>query len=235
VSDDGAVVSTTADIPVTEKIARLSARIDRGEAAAAVPELEQIEANNPDLSDVHKALCKGYAALGERAKMVKEAGEWGSRDPEGASRDDRIARDVRSAALEKETQDAAFDVLETKLGTAGPDALYDIAYGNVARGQPATILRAKKSLMDDDVKKHMSPALAVTMKIRTSSNICETRAKYFAEAKRSGDLRTIEALAPYLHKTGCGFLNSRDCFPCLRGGEDSVEAVIAAIRARSKK
>jgi len=165
--------------------------------------------------------------------MLKEAAIWGTLDPEAD--DDRIVLDVRSAALEKETQDAAFDVLEKNLGNGGADALYDIAYSNLAKTQPQTIARAKKSLANDDVKKKFSAALAITMQLRTTKDICDAKTKYFAEAKRSGDSRTIEALAPYLQRTGCGFLSSRDCYPCIRGGDDSVDKVIAAIRARSKK
>jgi serine/threonine-protein kinase len=127
--------------------------------------------------------------------------------------------------------EAGFTTLE-RMGAAGLDALYELAYGQGTSGVAAT--RARKSLAKPELKAKMSPALAVTMEIRNAPS-CEAKKKHFAEAKTSGDERTLAALSPYYATKGCGFANSRDCWPCMRGGEDSLAKTTAAIKERVKK
>ena len=125
--------------------------------------------------------------------------------------------------------------MEHKLGAAGADALYDLAFGapSQSTSNAALTARAKKSLQDDAVKSHMSPALVVTVNIRSTQNVCDAKTKWFAQAASSGDARTEAALTPYLKKSGCGRRGRVDCHPCLRTGDDSVEKTVAAIHARA--
>jgi hypothetical protein len=78
----------------------------------------------------------------------------------------------------------------------------------------------------------MSEALGLTIAIRTTTNICDAKTKYFAQATISGDQRTVDVLTPYLKRGGCGRHGRVDCHPCLHGGNDSIEKTVAAIRAR---
>ena len=231
----GHSIFTPAETGPGDKISTLRTRIDRGDAKGAIPELEALASKYPDRADVHHALARGYLATKDIPKMVAEVGKWGALDADGASNDDQLALAVRDAALDRDIADAAFPVLEMKLGSAGPDALYEIAYGAPGKSAPLSQVRARKSLSAADVKKHMSPALVVTLDIKLSSNICDTKVKTFPEAKKVGDQRTLDALGPFTHLTGCGFLNTRDCFACIRGGDDSLDKTMAAIRARLKK
>jgi tRNA A-37 threonylcarbamoyl transferase component Bud32 len=181
-----------------------------------------------------RARCLAASAAGDRGSVVREASAWASASPSAAEQDDEVARAVGAAALDSAAADRAFELLETKLGRAGADVIYDLAYGSTATSAPATATRAKHALEDDAVKPHMSAALAVTVAIRSSSDPCEAKKKYFAQAAKDGDARTLDALTPYLKRGGCGRKGRKDCHPCLRFGSDSVEKTVEAIRARVK-
>jgi serine/threonine-protein kinase len=241
---DGEAPKKTSDNPFSmllpdtgpeSKIAALAAKVDKGEAKDAIPELEALAAKYPERPDVHRALAHAYLATNDTQKMIAEAGKWGALDEKAAGADDTIVGAVQDAALDRDSADAAFPVLELKLGEAGADSLYEIAYGTAGKKEQLSQIRARKSLTAADVKKHFSPALAVTLDIKMSTNICDTKKDAFPEAKRVGDQRTLDVLLPFTRTRGCGFLNTGDCFPCIRGGDDSLDKTMAAIRARIKK
>jgi len=179
----------------------------------------------------HRAKIEAAAKAGDHATVVREAAVWAA-GPHSDKDADEIARAVEAASAAQE--DAAFELMEHKLGAAGADALYDLAYGapSQSTANAALTTRAKKSLQDDAVKSHMSPALTVTLNIKTTQNVCDAKTKYFSQAASSGDSRTEAALVPLLKKTGCGRRGRFDCHACLRTGDDSVEKTVAAIRAR---
>jgi hypothetical protein len=177
----------------------------------------------------HRARCLSAAASGDHEGVIREATAWAA-DNASADSDDEVARAVGAEVGHQ--ADAAFDLLEHKLGRAGADILYDLAWGPAAAGDPTSATRAKHALQDDGVKSHMSPALAVTVGIRTTSDACAAKTKYFVEAAKVGDARTLDALAPLLKRGGCGRHGRVDCHPCLRSGDDSVDKTAAAIRAR---
>jgi hypothetical protein len=171
------------------------------------------------------------AQAGDYASVVREAAIFAA-GPHSDHDTDEVARAVESASAAQE--DAAFELMEHKLGSPGVDALYDLAYGAPSQSTANASLtaRAKKSLQDDAVKSRMSPALAVTLNIKTTQNVCDAKTKYFAQAASIGDARTDAVLTPYLKKGGCGRRGRVDCHPCLRTGDDSIEKTVAAIRAR---
>ena len=179
----------------------------------------------------HRAKIHAAAQAGDHASVVREAAVWAA-GPHSDKDADEIARAVEAASAAQE--DAAFELMEHKLGAAGVDALYDLAYGapSQSTANAALTTRAKKSLQDDALKSKMSPALTVTLAIKTTQDVCAAKTKYFAQAASVGDARTEAVLAPLLKKTGCGRRGRVDCHPCLRTGDDSVEKTVAAIRAR---
>ncbi len=179
----------------------------------------------------HRANIRAAAQTGDSATVVREAADW-TAGPHSDRDATEIAQAVEAASTAQE--DVAFELMEHKLGAAGVDALYDLAYGAPSQSpQNASVTaHAKKSLQDDAVKSHMSPALAVTIGIKATQNVCDAKPKYFAQAASVGDARTEAVLAPLLKKSGCGRRGRADCHACLRAGDDSVEKTVAAIRAR---
>ena len=208
---------------VVVAVVRLSGRShEAGSSASAAP------------SGDHRVRCLNASASGDRGSVVREASAYVAASPTAAEQDDDVARAVGAAALDSAAESPAFDLLENKLGRAGADVLYELAYGSTAPSAPAVATRAKQALQGDVVKAHMSPALAVTAGIRASSDPCEAKKKYFAQAAKDGDARTLDLLTPYLKRVGCGRKGRKDCHPCLRTGSDSVESTVQAIRARVK-
>jgi tRNA A-37 threonylcarbamoyl transferase component Bud32 len=177
----------------------------------------------------HRARCLAAASTGDAARVVREANALVAASP-GANFDD-VAKAVAGAAAAE--PDAAFDLLEHKLGRAGADQLYELAWGPLASSTPDVAARAKRALESDAIEPHLDPALAVTIHIRATSNICEAKTRYFATAAKVGDARTLAALEPYKKRWGCGRRGRHDCHPCLRTGSDSIEKTVAAIRART--
>jgi hypothetical protein len=80
--------------------------------------------------------------------------------------DVKLRDDVRAAALQRDAQDEAFALLESKIGSAGIDILYDIAYGSMGRGYPQAAARARRSLSVGEVRDRATPALAVLLEFR---------------------------------------------------------------------
>jgi serine/threonine-protein kinase len=238
-STSGAPLATGAPIAprnlTAEDIAALDQRAQKGEAVTVLPTLEAFAKQHADRADVHRALCHAYIATSDKAAMLREAIAWASLDAATFDDDDKVSAALRGAALDKDLQEQAFDALETKLDTTGPDVLWDLAYGTSPSAPPVPQARARKSLAKPEVRKKTSPALAVTLDIKNASSICDAKTKSFPEAKRVGDARTISVLSQYQNPRGCGFLKMSDCWPCLRGGDDSVAKTIAAIQARSGK
>jgi serine/threonine-protein kinase len=129
------------------------------------------------------------------------------------------------------SQDAAFEMLESHMGTQGPDILHDLAFGK--RTAPAAVVaRAGKSLKSDDVRKRASPALLVALDLRFSGG-CQAKHKLLDRAREHGDERSLSQLRGLLHGKGCGFLGLSDCWKCMRADRKLSDA-IKAISDRTK-
>ncbi|MGH7330366.1 MAG: hypothetical protein ACREJX_18620, partial [Polyangiaceae bacterium] len=139
--------------------------------------------------------------------------------------------DIRNAALSAATQEAAFDLLENKMGTVGPDTLYNIGYK--ITGYPGASERARRALAKPDVRERASPSLAVTLELR-SANSCGAKKSLFDQASKVGDTETLAVLKTYTPTRGCGFLSARDCWPCMHK-DGSLSSTIHDIEAREGK
>ncbi len=129
------------------------------------------------------------------------------------------------------SQDAVFEMLESHLGTQGPDVLHDLAFGK-RTSTPAVVSRAGKSLKSDAVRKHASPALLVALDLRFNGG-CQAKHKLLDRAREHGDERSLSQLRGLLHAKGCGFLGLSDCWKCMRADRKLNDA-IKAISERTK-
>jgi serine/threonine-protein kinase len=162
---------------------------------------------------------------------MREAELWIEGDAT-AARDPKLQEDVRNAALVRETQEAAFSLLEKRMGTAGIDILYDVAYGTTGKLYPLAAVRAKRSLDDPDVRDHASAALSVLLDFRDAKG-CEAKHGFLERARDQGDARMLPILQPLVAPRGCGFFGRGDCNPCMHRDHLLTDA-IAAIIARSQ-
>jgi hypothetical protein len=81
------------------------------------------------------------------------------------------------------------------------------------------------------VRAHASDAALVALDLHAATS-CDGKHAAIGRAKDSGDARALPLLTPLTYSQGCGFLRSRDCWPCLHR-DGSLQAAIAAINARA--
>ncbi len=233
-STTGTPTSTSKAPPdphVDEQVRAAEAALAAGDRDKALAILEPLERDAPHRADVHHDLSLVRAAQGDTRGELEEALEWLAADT-SAQPDTSLVQDTRKAAASKATADAAFALLESgKLGAAGSDELYELAYG---KHHPAwTAARARKALSGQQVREQASPALKVALDLREAKT-CEQKHALLPEAARVGDARALGELLPLTSRRGCGFANARDCHPCLRK-DGQLGTAIKTIRARDKK
>jgi eukaryotic-like serine/threonine-protein kinase len=220
---------TVPDTKADDAVKLATTKLSSGDADGAIAILTKVEAQSPARGDVHKQLYLAYMQTSNPQDAMAEAGKWLDADDK-ALKDVKLPSDVKAVASGgKDGSEAAFGILETKLGAAGPDILYDLAYGTGTNALVAA--RARKSLAKPDVQKVMSPALDVTLDIKNTSG-CESVKSLFGRAKDAGDERTVSVLRTYQATRGCGFVGTRDCYPCMHK-DGSLSKTIAAIQAKA--
>jgi serine/threonine-protein kinase len=231
----GAVVSSRApraDPKADDVVASAQANIEKGDFATAIDQLTTVERANPDRAEVHVGLEKAYTGVRNAREAMREAGLWLDAEPAGAA-DLKLQEDVRNAALFREAQEEAFQILESKMGARGIDILYDIAFGASGHLYPQAAARAKRSLLIDQVRARASPALGVVLDLRETKG-CEAKHALLERARDQGDARLLPVLQQLASVRGCGFLSAADCYPCMRKDELLGEAV-SAIGQRAAK
>jgi serine/threonine protein kinase len=196
-----------------ELVATARANVEKEDFAAALDQLSGVEKSSSDRADVHLLLERTYAGLRNSREAMHEAGMLLVLDSSAAA-DAKLRDDIRGAALLRDAQDEAFSLLESKMGPAGIDILYDIAYGTVGRPYPQASARARRSLSIDDVRDRAGPALAVLLDFRDAKT-CDAKRALLPRVRDQGDARMLAILQQHQSTRGCGFLALIDCYPCL--------------------
>ncbi len=199
-----------------------------GQGATA---LEELATRYPDDPAVWRALMRAHAKDKRGADAMRAVAKLAAIN-ERAVDDDEVEAAITSAAQgTADSADAAFALMESGLGSKGPDVLYDLS---TTKGlSPRTMARAKQTLAKPEVKLRMSPALSVAMDLKSASG-CEAKRALLGRAKEQGDARALPPLRQLTTPRGCGFLALGDCWSCLRR-DNALGAAIAAIEDRSGK
>jgi hypothetical protein len=82
------------------------------------------------------------------------------------------------------------------------------------------------------VVEQASPAAKAALALRRTSGCKELHA-LLEDAKKNGDDRCLTPLKKLTRKSGCGFLNMADCYPCMRKDSALTDA-IEAVKARPR-
>jgi serine/threonine-protein kinase len=236
---DGAasIANAAADQPGSseddDRIKAALASIDKGDYGTGIATLTTLEPADMGRADVHRALLKAYLATSATADAMREAGLLVKTEP-GSATDPKLLEEVRNAALAGgPAADEAFALLESSLGSAGPDILYDLVYTTLAQQYPAAAKRASRALASPDVKTRFNAGLAVAMDLRVA-NTCEKVKALLPRASDQGGSRALAVLKAYVPNRGCGFLGTRDCWPCIHK-DGSLAKAIAAVEDRTAK
>ena len=195
---------------------------------AAIVQARNIATENPTRPEPQRILFQAHAGKGDTKGALADAAQWLALDP-NAQNDTQLRELVKAAAASKEDEGAALGLLESgKMGAAGADMLYDMAYGS---GYSATLSsRAKKSLAHGEAMRNASPALQVALDLRSAKD-CESKKELLARAAAIGDARSLAIVEGYGKRGGCGFLGMSDCYGCMRK-DDTLEKATAALRSR---
>jgi hypothetical protein len=128
-------------------------------------------------------------------------------DPE-RGRDKTVGALVVKAALSPgEASTRALDLMGTRMGSLGPDMLYDLMLTSIPLRQAA-----RERLDDAAVRKQFSPALAVAFELRTART-CAERVPLLRRALETGDARAVSTLIGLstAAKRGCGPKKKHAC------------------------
>jgi serine/threonine protein kinase len=107
-----------------------------------------------------------------------------------------------------------FKVVQDKMGTAGPDLLYELL---TTRGGSKAAKRADELLRDEAVRSRGSPAMRIAYDLRTAKT-CDAKRALYERAGEEGDRRTLGQL----------FVLSREC-----GSNDpKLKAALEALKKR---
>jgi eukaryotic-like serine/threonine-protein kinase len=171
-----------------------------------------------------RALGRGYTLIGNRKASMTAYGKALDLDPPIA-KDKQLASDVRRAAADAATSDQALGIAARHLGEIGTDLIYDVHMA--LKGDPATskiASRAKEMLDSPSIRVKASAPLQVVLDLGSAKGCNGVRA-VLPRAAESADQRALPRLKSFTSRSGCGFLGMRDCYACLRRGNDLQRAI----------
>jgi serine/threonine-protein kinase len=213
-------------VPPTAPADQLAAATLQGTAA-----LEELSTRFSEDPAVWRALVRSYTKEKRGADAMRAVVKLVALSDRAVDDDDVVEAITSAAQGPAESSDAAFTMMESGLGTKGPDILYDLS---TTKGlTPRTASRVKQTLAKPEVKSRMSPALAVAIDVKNASG-CEAKRALLPRAKEQGDSRVLGSLRAYLAPRGCGFLGLGDCWSCMRR-DNALGSTIAAIEERTTK
>jgi len=215
VKDDASKAAVAKD----SELAQLILRADSGGEAALAELGKRPEALRSPVEWL--ALGHGHAALGHFQASLSAYRDGVRVKPE-LSKEPRLLRDVRRAALDPEASDAALKLATTGLDSAGIDLVYDLWESSKGSPTRAQLAKQTRALLDDDaVRAKASPALKVLLDVgKSQKEGCAAVKRWLLRAASEGDARVLPTLKRFDDRRGCGFLGLSDCYYCLRAGKD---------------
>jgi len=175
------------------------------------------------------ALGRGYAKLAHLSASLA-AYQKGVAAKPALSADPNLVADVRRAALDASTSEAALKFAASSLGANGVDLLYDVWDSSKAVPSRAPLSKAARGYLDDDaVRAKASPALKLLLELgKAQKEGCAGVKRWLGRAATEGDARVVPALKRFDDRRGCGFLGLNDCYSCLRAGKELGAAASGA-------
>ena len=193
--------------------------------------LAELAARFPEDPAAWRALMRAYTAEKRGVDAMRAVAKLAAVN-DRATEDEDVAEAVKAAVQGPiESADAAFALMESGLGSKGPDLLFDLS---TTKGiSPKAQARLKQALAKSEVKARMSPQLALVVEFRGASG-CEAKKALLGRAKEQGDGRLLTSLRALQAPKGCGFLGLGDCWTCMRR-DNALGAAIAGIEERTGK
>ena len=141
--------------------------------------------------------------------------------------DAQVRRELLAFVNDPRTAVAALGAVATTAHSGAPDLLFHV--WTATRERTDTTRLAEDLLFTKDVRANVSPALSIVLDLRDNRD-CDSVRGILSRAIAHGDRRCLVALARLQGRTGCGAGQSEDCYPCLREGNELLQATDAAAR-----
>lgn len=192
------------------KIARASTDELAAANAKGISGLIPLAERYPEDPEVLRPLLYAYAS---RAMGLADAMVIATRllkvAPEDAKEADLRYLIKKAATIPGETSRIAFDLMIDRLGTTGPDLLYELYLSD-----PKVSPKTEQLLRDPRVVAHTTPALAIALELRRAGT-CAGRVPLLDRAAALGDRRSVAILSQFSagSKTGCGRWKRGPCSP----------------------
>jgi hypothetical protein len=206
--------SPSASEPTASAVPTSVALAPPSELAAAVGHgvagLKPLAERYPDDPAVLKPLALAYGKKESGyVAAIQTAEQLFAVSPEAV--DDRKLRALLVKVAQGPTERAAqaIELMSTKMGSAGPDILYDLMITNRKMRDGL-----KTRLADAEVRKLFSPALAIAYDLRTAES-CAARVPLLPRALEVGDGRAVVVLSWLGNgsRRGCGWRRRQRCKP----------------------
>jgi len=181
--------------------------------------------------DTWRALGRGHCVTGEYARCLDLYRDGIAAKPALAD-DLEVLRDLRALAEIPEVGVRALDFFAERLGSAGPDLLFDV--WSSPRTKDAALTKHARDLLEQErVKTRMTPALAGYFELADALKAprCKELKPLLERLGPVLDARSMTFLNRLTHRRGCGFLGLSDCYSCLRAGNE-LKVAIDGARAR---
>lgn len=221
-----AVVSPNA--PVTPEtpppIVTVNENQDESEARETVADIGEVPVYKRSVEDWLR-LGDAHARLEQWSESVAAFRNAMQLKP-AVSQQALVVRRLRQAAEQPEAYKAAVNVAVHMLGELGIDVIYDV-------WQDTREVPAKREIHEFADKKlrilrlsKASAALRVQLELEFGdSSDCEKVARAVRDAVRHADFRSLDSLTRLRKTDGCGVSKKRDCYPCLRAGDELQRAI----------
>jgi len=188
--------------------------------AAGPKELEKLRARFPDHAGIALALAQAYSEQKKHAQAVSTISRILSANPK-ANTDPQIARILFGAAQARESQEAAFTLLEGPMGPLGADIVYDLVTTSGVRLDVQA--RADRWLRSKDFDRLSSPQLNIAVALRNATS-CKQRYGLLLRAKNVGDERSLVYLKRF---------PEAEANACLKA-DSRLDDAVSAIELRKK-
>ncbi|MFO0575415.1 MAG: serine/threonine-protein kinase [Polyangia bacterium] len=197
--------------------------------AQGVDALLALERQYPADARIKHALVRAYGAQSRYPEAMQAIAQAAPVDPM-ILQDEEVMK-VLTAAIQgpAEAAQAAATLLESGLGEAGIDLLFDFtSKQSKIRGKS----RLQQSLGKPEVLARASVPTRVALELRAAKS-CEAKRALLPRVQQEGDQRALGLLKALAQTQGCGFMGDEDCWGCLRKTTELQDAV-AALEARVK-
>ncbi len=209
--------SAVAYLPAPTGSALLLERARLGDEEA----LKKLEELPPEKRSTEQALALSQGWLAKKRIELDELDAKLEQDP--ALLEKRATqRQLLTFSRDASVAQVTLRMISKQDSPIAADLLYEVWTGT--RGRTEGTRLAQALVYSAEVRPRASPALSALLDLRKEKD-CEKMREVLARVREHGDRRSLRGLAKLTLRRGCGPKKRKDCFPCLRDGEELRKAI----------